>query len=153
MRYIIIDAASRPTVCETGSSLCNGRVYVGTVCLLFVRPSVPSLDSSYGGWRVCCRVPCGYEISIDICGRRAAGAGAQQQMRVAGSVMLRKKTQHKLVIFSYYHYSCLCSFVLINFMWLQSRLFRMLLCAFVAKRISRSIAFSLSGLYDNQDCS
>jgi len=151
VRYIIIDAAS--TVCETGSSLCNGRVYVGTVCLLFVRPSVPSLDSSYGGWRVCCRVPCGYEISIDICGRRAAGAGAQQQMRVAGSVMLRKKTQHKLVIFSYYHYSCLCSFVLINFKWLQSRLFRMLLCAFVAKRSSRSIAFSLPGLYDHQDSS
>ena len=51
------------------------------VCL-----SRPSVDSSNGGRRVCCRALCGQEISIDSCRRPAATAprhGAQQQIRAA----------------------------------------------------------------------
>ena len=45
-----------------------------------VRLYVPSIDSSYGGRQVCCWVPCGQEMSIASCVRRAAGVDAQQQM-------------------------------------------------------------------------
>jgi len=50
--------------------LCNGRASV--------RLSVPSTDSSSESRRVCCRAPCGHEISTDSCGRRcrALAAGA-----------------------------------------------------------------------------
>jgi len=49
------------------------------------RPSVclPSIDSSNGVRRVCCLAPFGQEMKIDSCGRRAAGAGARQQVWVA----------------------------------------------------------------------
>ena len=57
--------------------------------------SVPSIDSSYGCWRLCYWAPCGQEISTNSCGR-AAGAGAQQQMRVASCWESTKKAQHRL---------------------------------------------------------
>jgi len=51
-----------------------------------VRPSVrlfaPSIDSSSGGRQVCCWAPCRKTMWIASSERRAAGAGAQQQMRV-----------------------------------------------------------------------
>jgi len=57
--------------------LWNGRA---SVCL-----SVPSIDSSIGGRRVCCRAPFCHEISIDRGGRwrcvPAAGALSMQQRR------------------------------------------------------------------------
>ena len=43
-----------------------------------VRPLVPSIDSSNGGRRVCCWA----STTVADIVRRAAGAGAQQQMRV-----------------------------------------------------------------------
>ena len=48
-----------------------------------VRPSVPSINSSNGGRRVCCWALCVQEISIDSCG--CAVGAVLQQMRVASS--------------------------------------------------------------------
>ena len=49
------------------------------------------------GQRVCCWAPCGQEILIDSCGRRATGAGAQQQMRVASCWEPTEEARHRLV--------------------------------------------------------
>ena len=57
--------------------VCNSQ---GSVRLSHRSTAAPATD----GFANCCWVPCGAgRRSIDICGRRAAGAGAQQQMRVA----------------------------------------------------------------------
>jgi len=64
-RFSVIDAAGITVGCPS------------------VRLAVASIDSSSGGRRVCCWAPCGYDISTDSCGRRAAGAGAQQKMPLA----------------------------------------------------------------------
>jgi len=57
--------------------VCNSQ---GSVHLSHRSTAAPATD----GFANCCWVPCGAgRRSIDICGRRAAGAGAQQQMRVA----------------------------------------------------------------------
>jgi len=72
------------------------RVYV-TVGRPSVRLSVTSIDSSNGGRLVCCWAPRGQKISTDSCGRRAAGAGAQQQMRVASRyAMSRRRRLNRL---------------------------------------------------------
>ena len=65
----------------------RSRVYV-TVGRPSVRPSVPSIDSSNGGRRVCCWALCGQEISND--SWRAEGAGCRRRRSAAnaGSVML-----------------------------------------------------------------
>ena len=59
------------------------------------RLSVPSIDSSNGDRRVCCWAPFGQEMAW--CGRRAAGAGAQQQMRAASLWQPTEEAEHRLV--------------------------------------------------------
>ena len=61
-----------------------------------VRLSVPSIKSSNGVRLVCCSAPCVQEISINSCGRRAAGAGAQQQMRAASRCQPTEEAERRL---------------------------------------------------------
>jgi len=60
-----------------------GTYVYATVERPSIRLSVASINSSNGDRQVCCWAPCGQETLIDSCKRRAAGAGAQKQMRVA----------------------------------------------------------------------
>jgi len=82
----IIDAA--PIVC--GAYVTVGRL---SVCL-----SVPSIDSSNDGRRVCCCAPCGQEISIDSCGRRAARAPALSRKCGQRHVDSRRRRLNRFVL-------------------------------------------------------
>ena len=53
--------------------------------------------ASTTGQRVCCGAPCGRKISIACCARLAAGASAQQQMRVASRCESTEEAQQRLV--------------------------------------------------------
>ena len=65
---------------------------------LLEQSPVNPIDSSNGGQRVCCWALCGQNISIDSCGRRAAGAGAQQQMWVASRWQPTEETRAQTCI-------------------------------------------------------
>jgi len=81
-----------------------------------VRLSVCPIDhNSNGGLQLCCWAPCGQEISIDSCGRRAAGAGAQLQMRAASCWQLMEEAEHRLAFLIAYFY--LTSVMRYKFVW------------------------------------
>ena len=128
--------------------LCNGRASIRpSVCL-----SHRSIAAAAAG-RLAARAPCGQEISIDSCGRRATGAGAQQQMRAAASRpdprrrvntdLLPERSCHTLMLTSFCPISHCTASLLLLLLLLRMRLHAASLnCYFVINASERADIYS-----------